>query len=298
MKIGTHNGPFHTDEVFAVAFLFVLFSGIDITIVRSRDPKVLEDCDIVVDVGGEHERHRCRYDHHQTGGAGEWPDGTKLSSFGLVWQDFRYQIGFNLGLSDKTLDRIERQLVIPIDARDNGQKPEARSRDIPSVADFIDSLNSAWNEQATEDASFAEAVAFAKRYLERMITRCQAEAVATEAVETAIMIAENPQLIILDRGMPWQGTVITKAPKAKLVMLPGAPGSGEWMVQAIPLELGKQQPFRLQLPKSWGGLRDTQLAEVTGVPDAKFAHNAGYIAIARSKEGALALAKLALNHHD
>ncbi|MEK7088001.1 MAG: MYG1 family protein, partial [Patescibacteria group bacterium] len=41
-------------------------------------------------------------------------------------------------------------------------------------------------------------------------------------------------------------------------------------------------------------LRDAKLAEVTGVPDAVFAHRNRFMAVARSKEGAIALAKLAL----
>ncbi len=37
----------------------------DATIVRSRDPEALARCDIVVDVGGEYDPARHRYDHHQ-----------------------------------------------------------------------------------------------------------------------------------------------------------------------------------------------------------------------------------------
>ena len=37
----------------------------DATIVRSRDPKELAPCHIVVDVGGEYDPAAHRYDHHQ-----------------------------------------------------------------------------------------------------------------------------------------------------------------------------------------------------------------------------------------
>ena len=36
-------------------------------IVRSRDPKVLDECDIVIDVGGVYDPAAHRYDHHQKG---------------------------------------------------------------------------------------------------------------------------------------------------------------------------------------------------------------------------------------
>ena len=32
---------------------------------RTRDPKVLEQCDVVVDVGGVYDPDTHRYDHHQ-----------------------------------------------------------------------------------------------------------------------------------------------------------------------------------------------------------------------------------------
>lgn len=37
----------------------------DAEIVRTRDPALLAECDIVVDVGGEFDPKRHRYDHHQ-----------------------------------------------------------------------------------------------------------------------------------------------------------------------------------------------------------------------------------------
>ena len=52
---------------------------------------------------------------------------------------------------------------------------------------------------------------------------------------------------------------------------------------------------RMDLPTSWAGLRDEGLAAVTGVPDSVFCHLNLFIAGARSFEGAVRLAELALN---
>ena len=51
MKIVTHSGRFHADEVFSCAALSMVFSG-DVEIARSREPKAWETGDIVLDVGG------------------------------------------------------------------------------------------------------------------------------------------------------------------------------------------------------------------------------------------------------
>ncbi len=289
MRIATHDGKFHTDEVMAISLLLLIFPGAEV--VRTRDPKVLVTCDIVVDVGGVHNPDSGRFDHHQKGGAGEWPDGTKLSSFGLVWKAY----GGHLVPHPEVLIAIEQQLVIPVDARDNGQQPERRARDIPSIADFIDALNGAWDETIDENAAFREAVTFAGRYLDRLIVRVTAEHRANELVRAAMVLPrENSSLFILNQGMPWQKVVIEEDMEAELVVLPGNPGSGEWLVQAIPLKFGQQQPFRRRLPVSWSGLSGQALVEETGIPDAKFCHNSGHIAVASSREGALALAKLSL----
>lgn len=50
MIIATHNGKFHADDVFGVALLTDLYP--DATIVRTRDPQMLDTADIVLDVGG------------------------------------------------------------------------------------------------------------------------------------------------------------------------------------------------------------------------------------------------------
>jgi uncharacterized UPF0160 family protein len=60
VKIGTHNGAFHCDEALACAILKSLPRFSDAEIVRTRDQKVLDTCDIVVDVGGifDHQQKR------------------------------------------------------------------------------------------------------------------------------------------------------------------------------------------------------------------------------------------------
>lgn len=63
--IGTHNGKFHCDEVLACRLLKSLPDYQHAEIVRSRDPSKLDECDIVVDVGGVYDPERHRYDHHQ-----------------------------------------------------------------------------------------------------------------------------------------------------------------------------------------------------------------------------------------
>lgn len=86
--IGTHSGTFHCDEALAVFLLKTLPTYSDAELVRTRDPKLLEECTVVVDVGGVYDEAALRFDHHQRGFEENFGMGyvTKLSSAGLVYK--------------------------------------------------------------------------------------------------------------------------------------------------------------------------------------------------------------------
>jgi len=58
----THDGIFHPDEVVAIALLDV--AGFDFEISRTRDKSIINDADLVIDVGMKYDRNAGRFDHH------------------------------------------------------------------------------------------------------------------------------------------------------------------------------------------------------------------------------------------
>lgn len=84
----THSGTFHADEALAVHLLRKLPEFKEMPLTRTRDPQVINDAHIVVDVGAEYAPERRRYDHHQRGfeEVFDAEHKTKLSSAGLVWK--------------------------------------------------------------------------------------------------------------------------------------------------------------------------------------------------------------------
>ncbi|KAL5109373.1 MYG1 exonuclease [Taenia crassiceps] len=95
MKLGTHNGVFHCDEILALAMLRQLPEYRNADLVRSRDPVILQECDVLFDVGAEFDPDRHRYDHHQASFNKTirdfYPDikpVVKLSSAGLIYVHF------------------------------------------------------------------------------------------------------------------------------------------------------------------------------------------------------------------
>jgi len=162
-----------------------------------------------------------------------------------------------------------------------------------TVSGVIAAMNPVWDEALSpeqEDTRFALAVAVATQLLERELAAGAAFGRAHDLVHAAISRASDPRIVELDRNMPWREAVVTTAPEALLVAYPKSDG---WALQAVPRKLGAFSNRR-DLPMAWAGLEGDALAAVTGVPDAVFAHTAGFYASARSREGALALAALAL----
>jgi uncharacterized UPF0160 family protein len=291
MRIGTHPGNFHADEVFAVATL-ALTTDEPPLVVRTRDEGVLAACDVRVDVGGRSDPSTGDFDHHQRGGAGERPNGIRYASFGLVWREH----GIALTASQDAADAIDQRIVQGVDANDTGQTiMTSLVGDVRpmSISGIIGAMNAAWDEELTsqeEDARFADAVDLARRILERELAGAAAFGRAQQLVRAAIARAGDPRVVELDRNMPWREAVVTEAPEALFVAYPKSDG---WGLQAVPRELG-QFANRLDLPEEWAGRSGADLARVSGVPDAVFCHAARFYASAGSRAGVMALAAGAL----
>lgn len=63
--IGTHSGTFHCDEILACYILSKHPDFHSHKVLRTRDQQLLDQCDIVVDVGSVFDPATKRYDHHQ-----------------------------------------------------------------------------------------------------------------------------------------------------------------------------------------------------------------------------------------
>src|SRR3990167_1327152 len=93
-KLITHDGSFHSDDVFAAAALslYLKKKGEAFKIIRGRDERIIKNGDYVFDLGGIYDEKSNRFDHHQIGGAGKRENGLEYSSFGLVWKKFGKKI--------------------------------------------------------------------------------------------------------------------------------------------------------------------------------------------------------------
>jgi uncharacterized UPF0160 family protein len=141
LKIGVHDGRMHFDEILALAMLQV-FGEYTFEVVRTRDPKVLDTCDMLVDVGMVFDG-KTKFDHHH--------DKTLRSSAGLIFEFLKLQNKID-GLDD---------LVKMADEHDLGIK-QAGPFELPVI---ISNLNTS---VAAADEDFKYALDLVAKILKSM----------------------------------------------------------------------------------------------------------------------------------
>ena len=286
--IVTHNGMFHADDVFAVATMLLLFPKAKV--IRSRDPLVWATADVLVDVGGECDPRHLRFDHHQIGGSGERPNGIPYASFGLVWKEFGEKLAGFEGAK-----YIDKKLVAQIDGLDNGVEVSIPRFEGVREYNMLDFFYSFVDHEKVGDeylyGVFMDCVGMAKALLDRESRNAKEHEKGIEKVRHQVAGCNDRRVVILDQELPWK-EVLVPIYECLYVVYPR--GDGAWTVKAVNKEV---ESFELKkpLPIDWAGKTDEDLVESTGVEDAIFCHNKRFIAVAKSRDGAVKLAYEALN---
>ena len=176
MRIVTHNGKFHADDITSVALLtcYFTFKGTEVSLLRTRDVEVFKDNDILVDVGLEYDHSILHYDHHQEDFHETWSkdDNIILSSAGLIWRHYgnyiiemylsnnpdEYDNTFNY--SEQTIEEIKNniyyKLIQEIDANDNGiVYNNTESLNIPQI---VSDMNGDITNEENQYTNFNKAV--------------------------------------------------------------------------------------------------------------------------------------------
>ncbi|KAJ1718519.1 hypothetical protein LPJ61_006585, partial [Coemansia biformis] len=280
----------------------------DAKIVRSRDPAVLDTCDIVVDVGGVYDHDAKRYDHHQCGFDEQFSGSykTKLSSAGLVYKHYGKEviraIAKDANLSDSEADllhtKLYSQFIEGIDGIDNGlsQYPDeidAAYRESTNLLARVGPLNPWWNQPESDmDERFAAAVALTgSEFRERIVE---------DAYVYRFGADSSGQIVLFEQYCPWKDHIDTIENEAledpslaKLIYVLYPDTSGAWRVQAVSEKPGSFVSRRA-LPEAWRGVRDDALSERSGIEGCIFVHQSGFIGGNKTRDGALALARKAL----
>ncbi|CAG8633065.1 1918_t:CDS:10 [Ambispora gerdemannii] len=318
--IGTHNGSFHCDEALAVFMLRQTQAFKNSTLIRTRDQQKLDECDIVVDVGGVYDPEKNRYDHHQRGFFETFSPhhSIKLSSAGLIYKHFGKEIigtRLNLNSTDQKLEllyqKVYEDFIEGLDAQDNGinRYPEecsAKYKDLTNLPRRVAGLNPWWNSKNPSfDGQFYKAVELTGSEFYGMIDYLglawlPARDIVMRAFEKRFEIDKSGKILVLDGFCPWKEHVFDlekeqNIAKDENILYTVYPDEARgWRVQCVPATLDSYSSRKL-LPEEWRGLRDSELSEKAKIEGCIFIHMTGFIGGNGTKDGALEMAKKALN---
>ncbi|RME29285.1 MAG: MYG1 family protein [Deltaproteobacteria bacterium] len=272
LTVATHNGSFHADDVLAFA-LVRAFLDPDATVVRTRDPVVLAQADVVVDVGGEFDPGRRRFDHHQASYEGP------RSSAGMVLDWLQAE-----GRLDEDLAVLLRERIVDyVDDVDNGRVEPLPH--VPCFANIVAGYTRGARTLADFDARFLDAAAMAGAVVAGLVAEheeCrQARDIVVGAMAAAAEAGSN--VLELPRYLRWKPIYFDNGGAAhgtEFVIMPGLDGS--WRVVCIPPAEGSFDQKR-PLPAGWAGLVDEALEAACGVPGARFCHKNRFIAVFDSR---------------
>lgn len=301
IKLATHDGGFHADDVIAYAILKEYLSQQNETwsIVRTRDQGLIDAADIAFDISHEYNPEKHRYDHHQRGRAGERENGILYASAGLIWKHF----GRKLCTSDATWKRIDNEVICEIDAVDNGQDfikayvfDGTRSFTLGGIVTNFESTIYEDKSPETILSQFEAASDLARSILVRAIHSCEAMEQAFEEASAVYQASVDKRVLVFERNYErpiWKR--LAEFPEVLFAVYPQTDGKA-WRVEATPKSPWVLESRKLA-PEDWRGIPIEEFREITGVADATFCHPSGFLFGAVSKQGAMKLVNLVLERN-
>ncbi|MCJ9752600.1 MYG1 family protein [Neorhizobium sp. BETTINA12A] len=294
----THSGGFHADELLSSVVLSRLFPKA--RIVRSRAPEwITPGADrIIYDVGGAYDAAAQIFDHHQRG-APLRGDGQPYSSFGLVWEHYGRDYLAALGLPQAHIEALhasfDASFVLPIDLMDNGALSPSIAGPLAGLTlpSLLETLKPVFDEKdpEAENRAFHAALAIAGSFVEARIAQSAAKLRAEALVHQAIVDTGEGRILELPAGMPFRPAIVKAGADHLLFVV--HPRDKDWCLTTI-RRADEGFEVRADLPAAWAGLTDRDLEAACGVEGASFCHNGRFIAAARTREAALAMAELAV----
>jgi uncharacterized UPF0160 family protein len=274
-SFGTHDGPFHADEVTACALL-VIFDVIDRDkVIRSRDQAKLAHCEYVCDVGGVYDSSLKRFDHHQV----EY--GGRLSSAGMILIYLR-EIGL---IDDQMYDFINNSLVVGVDSIDNGlvTQPLGHCSFSGVISNFVPASYDAGDEALFQ--AFSRALDFVIDHLDRLRFRYQY--IQSCKSQVKLSMQEGKEFLSFTEAMPWMDNFFELGGERHPARFVVMPAGRNWKLRGIPPSERQKMQVRQPLPDKWAGLLEEDLKRVSGIPGAIFCHKGRFISIWKTREDAI-----------
>lgn len=253
---------------------------------------------IIYDVGGAYDATKGIFDHHQRG-APLREDGQPYSSFGLIWKHFGQDYLAAFGVPSEHVEAVQASFdasfVLPVDLVDNGALNPSTAGPLVALTlpVLLETLKPVFDETDPEadDRCFHAALAIARSFVEAKIAKSAAKLRAEALVTQAIVDTGEGRVLELPMGMPFRPAIVKAGADHLLFVV--HPRDKDWCLTGI-RRADEGFELRADLPAAWAGLTNGDLEAVCGVEGASFCHNGRFIAAAKTRDAALAMAELAV----
>lgn len=284
----------------------------------------------MVDVGGEFDKTKNLFDHHQksfehtfSSLRPEFPDyNVRLSSAGLIYTHFGEEVIEEIlkkkcdlkvdgKLLKKIFEKVYQGLIQEIDGIDNGVpmfNGEPTYRITSDISSRVGRFNPSWNSNDDFDvqSQFEKAMVivgeeFDDRVLYYGSVWYPARSIVAAALENRYKTHSSGEIINLSRICPWKDHLFDLEKEnglegsIKLVIFRSGPA--DVRVNCVPNKPGSFV-CRKFLHKEWRGVRDQELDKVSGIEGAIFVHATGFIGGCKTEEGAMQMAIKSLEAED
>lgn len=322
---------FHCDEVLANVMLRYTQEYSQAALIRTRAQEVLDQLDIVTDVGSVFDPSKNRFDHHQRSFNMAWhedenkpavegePFKIKLSSAGLVYKYFGKEIlatilkevwpesTYSEGELEKIYQKLYKNFILEVDAMDNGVKiaAEQNYHVNTNLGTRVSRFNKPWNAPASfkQNEQFRLAMRVAEEeLLWHIYSISQVFWPARKQVEEAWAGREtfypSGEFMYIENSCPWKDHLynleIENGKEGIIKFVFYKDGRGMYRVQTVAPKCSGYD-MRVPLCKAWRGLRAEELKVVAGeLQDIEFVHHSGFIGGTYNLQTALKMAELSI----
>lgn len=267
-------------------------------VVRTRDNTLLKEARnqphaFVVDVGGELNRKRLNFDHHQASMTETWPDGTPLSSTGLVWLWLKAE-GYLDSMDPGVQQELEQSTIRPLDAHDNGVT-------LSNMATLCDTYNRTGDDHCLQNEQFTKALAFLTDVFENMLNDAIVKLEAVRGLERAWALSQrrgDRHVLLPERLTYTDCTTLLKQisnDEAELLIVPGQ--GNRFSIISLALD----EPFstKCPCPEAWRGRMDEKVDIEGRSITLAFAHKNGFMCVVEGDgEDAQAIARHIIQWND
>lgn len=290
----THNGLFHADEGFGVAFLSLLL-GSEVRVVRTRNPQVIEEAYVALDVGGEYDNAKLRYDHHQRKFT-DVHEGTsvKLAACGLIWRHFgtclitKLHPELDIEQVKSLWQSVDETICRPVDLQDNGQgtfNVEGAEAQALTITMMVSSFNQQDIYSPAQDEAFMRVVEILKEYILNFLRAGANKLQLLKEAEETVKAQLGSRVLVLDKFLPYRETVLKANAEGGQFDLVTYPANGQWNIQTVPVDDSTENFYsqRVSLPQRlWGLTGPDASKESLGGSALVFCHKTGFLAAVKA----------------